>query len=299
MENHPIADIWPMMAEDELSSLSADIKKNGLINSIWLYEGKILDGRNRHKACEMAGIKPIFREFTGENPVAFVFSCNSERRHLTSGQRAAIAVEIKPRLEEEAKKRQGKRTDLEPNFVQKIEQCSPNNNKAITQAAKITGTNREYVNQAEKIKEKAPEIFNDLKAGKITMQEAKKKCSMVPMDPWTEDENKRKATVLRGGIVLANAEKDKNLIQWSDKEGLSVYIDRSSNFGNPFILDKDGSRSEVCEKYEKYYLPHKPSILRNLVSLSGKVLICHCYPEKCHGESLIKAAAPRLVNRRG
>lgn len=288
MENHPIADIWPMMDEDHLFSLSCDIRENGLLNPIWVYEEKILDGRNRFRACEMCGVKPVFKEFTGDNPVAFVFSMNSERRHLTSGQKAAIAVEIKPRLEEEAKKRQVRK--CLNSVSQKIVEQNPNETRSDTQAAKITGSNREYVTQAEKIKNTAPSIFDDLKAGKITMQEAKKQASMVPKDPWTEDEKRRRGLVSRGASVIANAEKDKNLIQWSDKEGLSVYIDRSSNFGNPFLLDKDGSRNEVCDKYEKYYLPHKLSILRNLISLKGKVLVCHCYPERCHGESLIKFA---------
>jgi hypothetical protein len=34
-------------------------------------------------------------------------------------------------------------------------------------------------------------------------------------------------------------------------------------------------------------LPHKPSILNDLKKIKGKVLICHCFPERCHGDRLV------------
>ena len=47
---HPIANIFPRMSDTEFDELVEDIKKNGLQEHIWLYEGKILDGRNRYEA---------------------------------------------------------------------------------------------------------------------------------------------------------------------------------------------------------------------------------------------------------
>ena len=90
---------------------------------------------------------------------------------------------------------------------------------------------------------------------------------------------------MHGEAVLANAERDKNLIQWAEGEGLAVRIDRSSIYGNPYVLDK--GRDEVCELFEKRYLFYKKSILARLPELKGKVLVCHCYPDRCHGEALI------------
>ena len=52
MEFHPIANILPMMSDEELSELSKDITSNGLRVPILLHEGKILDGRSRYQACE-------------------------------------------------------------------------------------------------------------------------------------------------------------------------------------------------------------------------------------------------------
>ena len=105
MKFHPIAEVWPLMGEEDLAALAEDITRNGLLEPVWTYEGKILDGRNRWLACQKAGVDCPTRAYTGESPVAFAFAQNERRRHLSSGQRAALAVEIKPRLEEEAAKR--------------------------------------------------------------------------------------------------------------------------------------------------------------------------------------------------
>jgi hypothetical protein len=90
LEPHPTAEIFPMLDQDELDALAADIKGHGLRELITLYEGKILDGRNRYQACLGAGIEPRFEEFTGADPVAFVISKNIRRRHLTPDKKREI-----------------------------------------------------------------------------------------------------------------------------------------------------------------------------------------------------------------
>jgi hypothetical protein len=92
MKNHEYANIFPMMTDDELSSLVEDIKTNGQSEPIVMLEGKILDGRNRYRACEIAGVSAKFRQFTGSDPLGFVISHNLHRRHLTESQRAMVAA---------------------------------------------------------------------------------------------------------------------------------------------------------------------------------------------------------------
>jgi ParB-like chromosome segregation protein Spo0J len=56
---HPIADLFPMMTDEELADLAADIKANGLLHPIVVdKEGALIDGRNRARACEIAGVEP-------------------------------------------------------------------------------------------------------------------------------------------------------------------------------------------------------------------------------------------------
>jgi len=105
MDFHEIANIFPMMQSDEYENLVADIKQNGLIEPIVLYDGKILDGRNRWKACIEAGVEPRFENYSGDSPISYVISKNANRRHLSKSQLAMIATEVLPMLEEEAEKR--------------------------------------------------------------------------------------------------------------------------------------------------------------------------------------------------
>ena len=69
----------------------------------------------------------------------------------------------------------------------------------------------------------------------------------------------------------------------------AVYIGRGSKWGNPFVIDKDGSRSDVIAKYEEYILG-KPELLAQLHELKGKDLVCYCAPQACHGDILVRLA---------
>jgi hypothetical protein len=84
--------MFPPLSEEDFGKLAADIKLHGLRQHIVLYQGKILDGNNRYRACELAGIKPTFTDFTGNDGAArnYVISVNIRRRHLSREDRTAI-----------------------------------------------------------------------------------------------------------------------------------------------------------------------------------------------------------------
>lgn len=87
----PVADLFPMIAQDELAELAEDIAENGLQEPIVIAEVNgelmLIDGRNRLAACKLAGVEPITRVLTTD-PTAYVLSANVHRRHLTKGQQA-------------------------------------------------------------------------------------------------------------------------------------------------------------------------------------------------------------------
>ena len=93
-ESHPYADLFPMMPREEIEELAKDIEANGQLDPIVIYEGKILDGRNRYAACRILDIDPVERLFTGKDALAYVASRNLHRRNLTTSQRTMIAEKM-------------------------------------------------------------------------------------------------------------------------------------------------------------------------------------------------------------
>lgn len=94
LENHKYADLFPAISGSEFEEFKKDIIQNGLRESIWLYEGKILDGRNRYRACVETDTRPSFRNYLGNDPLGFVVSLNLKRRHLDTAQRAMVASRL-------------------------------------------------------------------------------------------------------------------------------------------------------------------------------------------------------------
>ena len=310
MKKHKF-NIFPEAKAEDFTRLLDDIRTNGFDQKqpVTLYQGEVLDGWNRTKACQEIGIKPPTVIFNGSDAeaIAFVMRTN-KRRNLNSGQWACIAADAddllsviaeqveKDRIEKQ--KANAVNQHSEPALAQKIVPTQTKSEReTATKAAELFNTNRTYVNQAVKMKSAAPEVFEKVKAGKMTMQDANKAVRAIPTDPWGVDEKERKEKVEAGQAVVANQQRDKNLIQWAEKKGLAVRIDRGTPFGNPYILDVDGNRETVCYHYEWDYLPYKPSILNKLKELKGKVLICHCYPKACHGDSLVNWAHNKHEHR--
>lgn len=64
----------------------------------------------------------------------------------------------------------------------------------------------------------------------------------------------------------------------------AVYIGRGSQWGNPFQIGRDGTRDQVCDRFEAEILPRL-----DLRPLIGRDLVCYCAPARCHGDSIIRA----------
>jgi hypothetical protein len=122
IEFHPLADIFPLMEGAEFDALVADIKKNGLHYPIFLYEGKILDGRNRYRACLEAGFEPATRNgdsWIGD-PAGFVISRNIHRRHLTAEQKRNLIAKLLKAAPEKSDRQIAKTVKASPTFVGKV-----------------------------------------------------------------------------------------------------------------------------------------------------------------------------------
>lgn len=222
-ENHPAAEIFPMLDFADLNQLADDIKKNGLLEPIIMYHGQVLDGRNRLAACEIAGVEPHFVEMNGnlESPVLYVISRNLHRRHLSVSQRACIAAEMVPMLREEAEKRQlsGKRDDTLAPSGAKVDDERSGRSAAI--AARAVGVGETSVTRAVKAKRENPEGFEKVKRGELSVTAA---ADGHTERPATGGDDKIPISSNKGQIN-ANAQKRRMESGLSTLSGLAAGLD--------------------------------------------------------------------------
>jgi hypothetical protein len=155
---HPIADLLPLMSGTEFCELKEDIKSRGLKVPVIMYEGRILDGRNRFKACQEVGVNVKTVEYDGDDPLADVVSMNLKRRHLTESQRGMIAARL-------ANMPSGKRTDLQPTAnLQEVSRA---------EAAKLLNVSERTVNTAKKVEQNAiSELLEKVNQGFVSVSAA-------------------------------------------------------------------------------------------------------------------------------
>lgn len=201
MQFHDVANIFPMMSADEYEALKVDIARNGLIEPIWTHAGKIIDGRNRFKACQEVGVKPAYREYTGEDGAAlvlFVVSLNLKRRHMDSGQLAFVALEVEAVLAKTGKQNMSSGGGDKKSGFQKIENPIYGQVKASDQAAAIVGTNRQYIADAKRIKAEAPALADKVLRGEMKFADAKREVKRAEVVGRLESVDARQAKAAAG-----------------------------------------------------------------------------------------------------
>jgi hypothetical protein len=174
---HEAADLFPL-EEETLDALAADIREHGQAKEIELYEGKVLDGRRRLRACKAAGVAPRFRDVTAEvtEPVAYVLSLNLHRRQLTPSQKAIVAARVREMYDKAAKDRQKEAGKQHGRGKEKVVEKVPQPNdgtKSRDAAGKAVGVNGKYVDYATKVLANAvPEVVQAVEQGRMNVTTA-------------------------------------------------------------------------------------------------------------------------------
>lgn len=186
MEVHEAAKLFPI-DDESIGELADDIKKNGQQVPVETCGGKVIDGRRRIRACQIAGVEPITREVNPADPVAYVLSINLHRRHLTESQRAMIGAAVKEIYEKEAKERQkmsggrgvkgvdhgphlsgGDESKAETGGDQKRESTGKKSRDAAGEAVNVSG--REVDRASVVTKHGVPELIAAVQAGRISVR---------------------------------------------------------------------------------------------------------------------------------
>ncbi len=150
-----LAELFPPLEviSDAFKALVDDIKERGQQEPISLYEGKILDGRNRYKACQFLKRDAYVRDYTGNDPIGFVLSANLHRRHLNESQRAMIAAKL---------------SDLGVGANQHTKEGTP-----IGVAAKLLSIGRGSIDRAHKVLNSGnPALVNEVEKGNVSVAAA-------------------------------------------------------------------------------------------------------------------------------
>ena len=175
IEPHPYSLLHPMLSDGEFKELLEDIRADGLIEPIVVYEGKILDGRNRLKACLQLKVKPDFVGFEGDDEKAmkFVTTRNRPGRRLTRDQIALHEAKARALFNER------------------------NPKKAISQikAAEQAGISRDAMQKADKVLT-VPAVAAKVEAGEMSLNEAAAGIQATDqVDATPKQDKKRKAKV--------------------------------------------------------------------------------------------------------
>tara|TARA_R110002074_G_scaffold153413_3_gene308506 strand:- start:3149 stop:3463 length:315 start_codon:yes stop_codon:yes gene_type:complete len=78
---------------------------------------------------------------------------------------------------------------------------------------------------------------------------------------------------------------------------VNIKVDRTSVLGNPFFMENESLRDDVCVKYQAFFdkeIVKKGSNIHKEVThiyklaKAGKLinLQCHCYPKRCHANTI-------------
>lgn len=202
LELHSEAGMIPEMDQLEYDQFLTDVRERGVVVPLEVIPGTktIIDGRTRLRAAKDAGLTsvPVVHAVMGdESPALYMLRAAAMRRHLSSSQRAALALEIRDRKSVEAKERQRQSGGDRKSSLARIgfgnisgtDSDSRLSGPAVglgearAQAAVEAGTNPHYVSDAAKIKKQDPRLFEKVKAGKVSIPEAKKEIERTKPQP--------------------------------------------------------------------------------------------------------------------
>lgn len=185
-EVHPFADSFPLVDGEEFVELVRSIKARGLREPIVLnHDGTVLvDGRNRYRACDTAGVDPVFESlparYTEPMVLDFILDKNLARRQLNRGQTAFLGMKY---LEFYEKANHQARIDSNgghPSASERrttnldLDSESHNDRTSAAKAANAVGASRASVANAKYVQKHAPDLADAVKAGRISLDAAHK-----------------------------------------------------------------------------------------------------------------------------
>lgn len=194
-----------------MGELISDMLDNGYRpeNPIVLYEGKILDGRNRYAAAKKAGVDPVFIEYNGIDAWKYVVSQNLHRRHLDETQRAGVVSKRANMTKADAGRLGGTSKKATAN-LQLL---------TIKEVAEEMNVSPRTVATYRAVAAAMPELVEKMDSGEMTAHEAHKK-----VKEQRRNEERREMADRASGVLLSD--------RWNVIHGdmTTVKLDRQYDF---------------------------------------------------------------------
>ncbi len=191
---HSLANILPLMEGDAFDELVEDIRTHGVREPITLFEGQILDGRNRYRASQKAGIDCPIAEYDGKDPVGFVVSLNITRRHLQTHERATAAAKL-ANASWGGKRKSGQDGSSHLDSSERV--------VTNEQAAAALDVSKDTVRRARVVLEKgAPNVAEAMESGEVPVAVAAKVVQTVPQEvqaTWVDVKSEARKVTDNGG----------------------------------------------------------------------------------------------------
>ena len=237
----------------------------------------LADGFHRVAAAERNGRADIGAEVRqGSRRDAILFAAGTNGRHglrrtNADKRRAALALLQDPEWRQFSDGEIGRRCAVSQPFVSSLR----------AELASVQEPTQNGYESAERI---------GADGRRINVSNIGRQAAEAEEPSWTPSENERRTEVEAGRAVLVNLHKgqDEALKAWAEAAGLLVRIDRGSVWGNPFEIGTHGTRAECCRRYAERFAGSS-ALQGQVEELRGKALACWCYPQQCHGETLLKA----------
>ena len=287
----------PPLTQEEFRQLEQNIIAEGIRENILTWQGIIIDGHNRYKIATKWGLEyeTTSKHFKDEEAVKEWMILNQfGRRNLSNYQRSVLALQLEEVFTKKAKENLGRN---QYSTLQNSAESKPIDTRK--ELSKVASVSHDTITRVKKIEEKADEETKaKLRTGEISINQAytdikkelykekiQNRIEKKTEEPISLEEQDLLNRIEKGETVVINMNNHYHVLKYAKEKGIYKQIDRFSEFGNPFFINSDGDRDEVCDGYIEY-LKHKRSLHPKIKDLKGKVLGCHCAPLRCHGDHL-------------
>ena len=301
--------IQPLTAE-EFKQLEDNVLADGIRDAIVVWNDTIIDGHNRYQLAQEHGLNfnVYEKQYESEDhAVLWIIDNQMGRRNLSDFVRLELQQKRADVLYEQGRQVKSETAQAQTNRgnrYKKVEDLSPSDKSSKTEPAhntrdeiaKALNWSTGKVAMGNYLIDHAPEeVKEQLRANDISIkkayydckkqvQEQKKQNAYETQDIPEADKILIEKLKKGCGIVL-NINTNIHAMQYAKSINKFVLIDRTTDWGNPYILDKDGDREFICESH-KIYFNRKISLQNEIHKLKGMALGCHCYPKPCHGNYL-------------